>query len=191
MSDGIPTKFKEKLDMSQIVFRQIDRGNMIASIDQRTSTFQKKINLPLAAKEWVMDQADRFEEPLEILVFKSAGPGVTLGYENDPIVWNDDHSDMGLSSEQGFTVNHKEDGEVDWNDKRIVSPYLKKETRINYDEFDEIIMEAYEHNGLTWNLDTELVKVDTIVPAMSDKKTPLLKKDMPGYVKEEEKEPEL
>ena len=77
MSDDfeLSTKFKEKLDMSQIVFRQIDRGNMIASIDQRTSTFQKKINLPMAAKEWVMDQADRFEEEPEILVFKSAGPG--------------------------------------------------------------------------------------------------------------------
>ncbi len=150
MSYEPQSTFKDKLAMDQIVFRQIDRTNLTASYTFESSVIQKLNNLPIISRQWVDDNSERYTDEKQVLVFKSAGPGVTLGYEDDPMVWNDDHSDMGLSSELGFTVIRTEDGDVDWNDKRIVSPRLVTQEVIDYNAMDKIIMEAYEYAELTW-----------------------------------------
>jgi len=115
------TTFKSKIDIEEIWLRHMDRTNQSSASD--TGTFDAYVRqqlrlLPQDLQHWVLSQSDSYEIYVEKLVFKSGGPGVQIGYEDDPLVWNETRTDMGLSSEPGFTVKRHE-GEIDWDDPNI------------------------------------------------------------------------
>ena len=47
------------------------------------------------------------------------------------MVRNED-GDWGLSLDTGFTVNRYEDGSIDWNDPRIISPNIKENEEVDW-----------------------------------------------------------
>lgn len=147
-----PTDFRNKLDMSQIIFRQLDRTNLMASLNYETAVIQKLNNLPIEWQNWVTLQSGRYSE--EILKYKFKAPcGIKVGSRNDPVVWNEKHDELGRASAKGFTVNRWEDGSIDWSDPQIHSPHLETEEYVDYTKMDGIIMEALEYAKLTWIID--------------------------------------
>lgn len=170
--------YREKLSIDQIILRHLDRKNEAASFSYESSVRQGLNNLPTASRLEVLKKADQaYEEEKDTLVYKKFC-GIKQGSEDDPVVWNNDRSDVGLSSDDGFEVDRFEDGDVDWNDPRIISPVLKVKTFIDYHDMDAVIMDAYQEAGLTFSQDSiaHVRKYDYLMPPLDDKPNPLLAK---------------
>ncbi len=206
---GVDQNYKEKLDMPQIVFKQIDRTNHAASYDYDNSTRQKINNLPMKWATWVkIEQSDRYtimEPQYEFLTFC----GLELGSIEAPLLddetkpvrrypgeidWSNPNIagvvDTGDEDYQDFEPVLYDDsrpvsrhqGEIDWSDPNIISPTLTQAEYIDYSEMDLVIMEAYEYAGLTWQTETVLVDGGDTVEEITRKKTPYR---MPSHIREE------
>jgi len=150
------TNFKEKIDMSQLWLMHVNRtnlasGDMMGVYDAYVR--QQLRLLPLNMQSWVRAQEDSYLQEIPYLFYKQTRRGIKLGYSDNPLVWNKKHKELGLSSEPGFNVNRLEDGSIDWNDKRIYSPTLEIEERLDYEAFNLLIMAAAEKAGLSWNIE--------------------------------------
>ena len=137
--------YKERLDISQVFLRHMDRTNFAASA--RDGSFEEYIKqtmriLPMQWQQWVHDQADRYTITESVLQFKTFS-GVRMGSQKDPCL-----KDVTRS------VEHLEDGTVDWSDPNILSPTLKEKNRIDYGLMSQIIFEAAEYAGLSWQTET-------------------------------------
>jgi hypothetical protein len=175
--------YREKLSIDQIVLRHLDRKNTAASFSYESSVRQGLNNLPTSSRLEVLAKADQaYEEEKDTLVYKKSY-GIKQGSENDPLVWNEENTDIGLSSDDGFEVDRHEDGTVDWNDERIISPILKIKTYTDYHAMDAVIMDAYQEAGLTFSQESvaHVRKYDYLMPPLDPKPRPLI-------IKEEENE---
>ena len=137
--------YKERLDISQVFLRQLDRTNFSASA--RDGSFEEYVRqtrrrLPIQWKEWVRDQADRYEKTEMVLMFRK-NSGVRMGSQTEPCL-----------RDRTKEVLCLEDGSIDFGDPNILSPTLKEKTTIDYEMLDEIVGEASEHAGISWQVET-------------------------------------
>jgi len=136
--------FKEKPDIAQVFIRQLDRTNQSAVMGpeiHQASVYQTLVNLPTKWREWVYAQEDRYKITGPTLIYKKFS-GRRIGSRNAPKLKN-----------KKISVKRLEDGSIDWSDPNIISPILKPHTEIDYQKFNEVVMEAAESAGLTWNVD--------------------------------------
>lgn len=159
--------------MSAIWLMHMNRVNLASGSEDggyAAYTRQQFRLLPTEMQNWVMDQGDTFTEIRKVLKFKNSGIGTELGYEHDPLVWNDARTDLGLSSERGFTVKRLKDGSVDWSDPRIHSPTLIEREEIDYERFNLLILAAAEKAGLSWNIKMHTYDNGDVTEEMKNKK---------------------
>ena len=133
--------YRERLDISQVFLRQLDRTNFSAAT--KDGSFEEYVRqtmrrLPTQWKEWVRNQADRYEKTEMILMFRK-NSGVRMGSQTDPCL-----------RDRTIPVMRLEDGTVDFSDPNILSPTLVEKTTIDYEMLDEIVGEAAENAGISW-----------------------------------------
>jgi len=133
--------YRERLDISQVFLRQLDRTNFSAAT--RDGSFEEYVRqtmrrLPLQWKQWVRDQSDRYEKTEMVLMFRK-NSGTRMGSQTDPCL-----------RDRTTPVLRLEDGSVDFNDPNILSPTLVEKTTIDYEMLDEIVGEAAEYAGISW-----------------------------------------
>ena len=161
--------YKERLDISQVFLRQRDRTNFSASA--RDGSFEEYVRqtmriLPVEWVTWVRDQSDRYEKTEMVLKFRK-NSGVRMGSQTDPAL-----------RDRTKDVLRLEDGSVNWSDPNILSPTLVEKTTIDYEKLDEIVGEAAEYAGISWQV--EKFAGDTGDYAQVErKKTPKLAKEDP------------
>ena len=115
------SSFKDKPDMSMIWLKHMDRTNLASGNEYGVYDAyvrQQLRLLPSQWQRWVIDQEDTYYTEKTVLKFKQTKSGAKMGYKNNPLVWNDDRTELGLSSEPGFTVGHLL-GPIDWDDPNI------------------------------------------------------------------------
>jgi len=130
--------FKDKIDMKTLYLLHMNRTNQASG--NETGIYNSYVRqqlrlLPLELQNWVESQNEVYETENKILVFKTSPMGRDLGYKNNPLVWNEKHTKIGLSSKKGFTVKRLP-GEVDWNDPNIAGS-------VNTSEDPEYVIEEY------------------------------------------------
>lgn len=103
-------------------------------------------------------------------MFKRFG-GRRLGSRNAPLLKN-----------PKIPLERHEDGSIDWSDPNIISPTLEELTRIDYQQFNELVMDASQLAGLTWQTETRERIVGDIIN-LKRSKTPYR---IPHKEKEEE-----
>lgn len=144
MSEYGEKQFRENPDISSVFIRQLDRTNQAASIHQtvyEASVQQSLAVLPTKWRRWVYENKDRYQNTELTLLF-SKNSGVRMGTRNNPILYN-----------ELIPVRRFEDGEIDWSDENILSPVLREVTRVDYHKMYEVIMDAAQFAGLTWQID--------------------------------------
>ena len=133
--------YKERLDISQVFLRQLDRTNFSAAA--KDGSFEEYVRqtmrrLPLNWKQWVKDQADRYTVTKPVLIIRKG-----MGTQTAPAL-----------RDRTKEVLRLEDGSVDWSDENILSPILKEKTTIDYEILDEVVGEAAELAGISWQTET-------------------------------------
>jgi len=136
--------YRERLDISQVFLRQLDRTNFSAAT--KDGSFEEYVRqtmrrLPTQWKQWVRAQADRYEQTGMVLMFRK-NSGTRMGSQTDPCL-----------RDRTKEVQRLEDGSVDWSDPNILSPTLKEKTTIDYEMLDEIVGEAAENAGISWQIE--------------------------------------
>lgn len=141
--------FTDTPNISHAFLRQLDRCNNYAGTEFYSEAVRQLLHLlPVNWRSWVLQNADRYNPATRVLVYRK-NCGYRMGRANDPLVENE-RGDWGYSSESGFDVNRLEDGSVDWDDPRIISPTLRTETKHDDIELFATVMEAAEYAGLIW-----------------------------------------
>jgi len=185
--------------MAQIVFRQIDRVNLTASLNYDSGVLQKLNNLPMSSALWVEAQNDRYTEEKETFYYE-APCGTPIGTITDPCLkdptkpvlrllgevdWSDPNikakKNIGDDEEPYWVPVLYDDsipvkrflGPIDWEDPNILSPKMVVETYVDYSRMDRVLMEANEYAGLTWQTELKLIDGgDTLEQVKKRKKTP-------------------
>lgn len=121
-----------------VFIRQLDRTNLAASLTHQEAINQILANLPTEWRRWVYDQEDLYKIVESTLMFKRFG-GRRLGSRHAPLLKN-----------PKIPVKRHEDGSINWSDPNIISPTLEELTRIDYQQFNELVMDAAQLAGLTW-----------------------------------------
>ena len=157
--------YREKLDITQVFLRQRDRTNFSSAA--RDGSFEEYVrqtmrSLPLQWKQWVRDQADRYEKTEMVLQFR-APYGIQLGNQTNPCL-----------RDRSKEVIRLKDGSVDWSDPNILSPTLKEKTTIDYEMMDEIVGEAAEYAGISWQEEKIAGDLGDYAP-LERNKTPMTK----------------
>lgn len=137
--------YKERLDISQVFLRQLDRTNFSASGDDNAYpgyVRQTMRLLPLQWQEWVQDQEDRYSITESVLQFKTFS-GVRMGSQNKPAL-----------RDRTKEVLRLDDDSVDWSDPNILSPTLQEKTTIDYEKMNQVVSEAAEFAGISWQTET-------------------------------------
>ena len=141
--------FKEKPDIEGAFIRQIDRTNQAAMLDP--DLHQTLTMLPSKWRAWVYAQDDRYTNYDPRWIFKTY-QGHDIGTEEEPMLRDDSKP-----------VRRHEDGSIDWTDPNIYSPKLDTTPPpINFQAFNELIMEAAELASLTWQPRGESVDAGSI-----------------------------
>ena len=126
--------FNQKANMASVFVNQLNRKNQAGTYDYASGIAVTLNNLPTKRVRWVLEQEDLWTDEIKVLIYKRIS-GVKLGYKNDPLVWNDTHTDLGLSSEPGFSVKYLP-GEIDWSDPNIAGS-------VNTSEDPDYVIEEY------------------------------------------------
>ncbi len=136
--------YREKLDISQVFLRQLDRTNFSSSGDDAYPGYVRQTMrlLPLQWQQWVRDQADRYTVTEIVLQFRTFS-GVRMGTQTSPAL-----------RDRTKEVVRLEDGSVDWSDPNILSPTLKEKTMIDYERMNQVVCEASELAGISWQTET-------------------------------------
>ena len=137
--------YKERLDISQVFLRQLDRTNFsAASIDGSFDAYVRQTMrlLPVQWQLWVKDQADRYTVTKPVFVTRKG-----MGSPTAPAL-----------RDRTKNVERLEDGSIDWSDPNILSPILKQKTEIDYEMMNAVIGEAAELAGVSWQ--TEAITYD-------------------------------
>ena len=151
--------YREKLDISQVFLRQLDRTNFSAGTPD--GSFEEYVRqtmrrLPTQWKQWVKDQSDRYTVTRPVLIFRKK-----MGTQTKPCL-----------RDRSKEVLRHEDGTIDFSDPNILSPVLKEKTTIDYELLDEIVGEAAEYAGISWQAEKIAGDSGNYVQT-SSKKTPL------------------
>jgi len=191
--------FRDKLDMGQIIFRQVDRVNLAASQTYESGVLQKLNTLPMNWRLWVEKQDERFIISKETFEFE-APCGSPIGTITDPCLKNPDKPalrypgpiDLDDPNIKEIKNNGTEEdpdieliahnpsipfrrfiGEINWDDPNILSPKMTIEDYVDYQKMDAVIMEAHEFAGLTYQTELKLVDGgDTLEQIEKRRKTP-------------------
>ena len=111
-------QYREKLDIKFIFNVQINRVlSFTDTFRYEAAVFSLLRLLPTESYNAVVDQESEYNSTIEIYVFKSFC-GINMGDEHDPLVWNKNRTEMGLSSDPGFSVRRVV-GKVDPDDPNI------------------------------------------------------------------------
>ena len=158
--------YKERLDISQVFLLQLDRTNFSASA--RDGSFEEYVRqtmriLPVEWVTWVRDQSDRYEKTEMVLKFRK-NSGTRMGSQTDPTL-----------RDRTKDVLRLEDGSVNWSDPNILSPTLVEITTIDYEKLDEIVGEASEYAGISWQVEKSAGDTGDY-GQVERKKTPLIRK---------------
>jgi len=149
--------YRERLDISQVFLRQLDRTNFSAAV--RDGSFEEYVRqtmrrLPIQWKQWVIDQAGRYTVTQPVFIIRKK-----MGSQTNPAL-----------RDRTKEVLRLEDGSVDWSDPNILSPVLKEKTTIDYEKMDEVVGEAAELAGISWQQEYILLDVGDL--NVERKKTP-------------------
>ena len=171
--------FRDKLDMGQIIFRQVDRVNLAASYTYESGVLQKLNTLPMNWRLWVQNQDERYILQKETYEFENPC-GIPLGSIQDPCLKDStkpvlrypgpiDLDDPNIKEVVNHGTEEEPDieliaynpsipfrrflGDINWNDPNILSPKMTIEDYVDYQKMDAVIMEAHEYAGLTYQTD--------------------------------------
>ena len=153
--------YKERLDITQVFLRQRDRTNFSAaagdgSFDEYVR--QTMRSLPIQWKQWVRDQADRYTVTEPVFIIRKG-----MGSQKNPCL-----------RDRSKEVLRLEDGTIDFSDPNILSPILKEKTTIDYEMMDEVVGEAAEYAGISWQEEKIAGDLGDYAP-VERKKTPYRK----------------
>ena len=153
--------YRDKLDISQVFLRQIDRTNFSAATPGET--YEEYVRqtmrlLPSQWQQWVKDQSDRYEKTEMVLIFRK-NSGVRMGSQTHPAL-----------RDRTKEVLRLEDGTINWSDPNILSPTLQEKTSIDYEILNAVIGEAAELAGISWQ--TEKIAGDRGRDSIKREKTP-------------------
>lgn len=129
--------YREKLDISQVFLRQLDRTNFSAATgDGSYESYVRQTMrlLPVQWQQWVQDQSDRYTVTRPVLVFLKK-----MGTRTNPAL-----------RDRSKEVLRLADDTIDFSDPNILSPKLQEKTTIDYEILNSIIGEAAELAGLSW-----------------------------------------
>ena len=144
MSEIGESKFRENPDISSVFIRQLDRTNQAATVHQtiyEASVQQSLAVLPTKWRLWVYANSDRYETTELTLLYRK-NSGVRMGTPNNPILYD-----------ERIPVQRYPDKSIDWTDENILSPVLREVTTVDYHKMFEVIMDAAQFAGLTWQID--------------------------------------
>lgn len=128
-------KIRENFDWAEVVKRQIERcliSNSYTDVSFTGAVEGLESLLPDDMKDEMYNQDLEVAQNEKTTFTYQTYCGQRQGTKEDPKVWNIHHTDLGLSSEEGFSVDRMEDGEVDWGDPRIISPAMSIKDEINW-----------------------------------------------------------
>jgi len=179
--DNDNMQFKEKLNMSLLFMRQIERCNM-ASPGMDETIYQANVrrlmdSLPSYYRDRVLERDDDYNSTIVSFTPRKFC-GHEIGSRNKPKTTGD------------VPVKRLEDGSVDWTDPNIFSPTRSEYTDTDYEKLHSIILEEAEIGGLTWSTEP-INKVALLHDRVKRIATPY-RKPVPEEEPEEdaEKEPE-
>jgi len=153
--DFAGTSFRDKPDMSMIWLKHMDRTNLSAGHNPEAFNAyvrQQLRLLPLQMRQWVLTESDKYLTTEIVPNFKEE-MGYKIGEEDYPVVYNS-MGDIGSTRDPNFTVKHLEDGSIDWDDPNIISPKMEEIEAIDYEVFNELILQASEMAGLSWKTES-------------------------------------
>jgi len=192
--------YRDKLDMSQVFLRQLDRVNQSAGTPMYPSAVTELArNLPVSSLGYVKANSERYTEQKPVFKFNSP-TGFRIGSVDHPTLrdpripvrrlegevdWTDPNirarRNVGTKDKpvwepflQDDTIPVKRlEGPIDWGDPNILSPRLVFETSTNYEVMCEVIKEAAELAGLSWEEDLVEEDAGDTEEEIERKKTPL------------------
>lgn len=191
MSTPADAGYREKLSIDQVVLRQLDRRNHLASYDHESAVRQGMNNLPSSSRAKVEGQSDTFVTRKFYMVYDSYC-GVKLGSLDDPYLHDEtkpvERKDDGMIDWPTKTIN--EDGSIMWTgDMNIKSPRIEELEETDYHLMDAAIMEALESASLTFNQESvgtvrKNQQLRGAMPALDNKPRPYLRGKLPDEEKE-------
>lgn len=154
-------KIRGTLSIEDLVRRQIDRCNMsISAADP--SIFEGNVralmkHLPANIYQKVLGQQEEFNSTVESYSFKETC-GHNIGTVKNPYVSVPGHPewDFFLDIPKPYRETYMD--EID-----IISPVRVEETVTDYEKLYEIILQALEGLGLTWNIERRTVEMGKVI----------------------------
>ncbi len=154
-------KIRGTLSIEDLVRRQIDRCNMsISAADP--SIFEGNVralmkHLPANIYQKVLGQQEEFNSTVESYSFKETC-GHNIGTVKNPYVSVPGHPewDFFLEIPRPYRETHMDE-------ISIISPVRVEETVTDYEKLYEIILQALEGLGLTWNIERRTVEMGRVI----------------------------
>ena len=160
--EELGASYREKLDISQVFLRQVDRTNFSASGEESYPGYVRQTMrlLPFEWQIYVEEAADRYTVTESVLQFTTFS-GVKMGTQAAPAL-----------RDRTKEVLRYDDGSVDWSDPNILSPQLKEKTTIDYEKMNQVVCEAAEMAGISWQIETILGDRGDVISHIERVKTP-------------------
>jgi len=154
-------RIRGTLSIENLVRRQIDRCNMsISAADP--SVFEGNVralmkHLPANTYKEVLGRQSEFNSAVESYVFKETC-GHNIGTVKNPFVSVPGHPEWGflLDIPKPYRETHMD--EID-----ILSPIKVEETVTDYEKLYEVVLQALEGLGLTWNIEKRTVEMGKVI----------------------------
>lgn len=154
-------KIRGTLHIENLVSRQIDRCNMsIAAADP--SIFEGNVralmkHLPANVYQKVLGQQEEFNSTVESYSYKETC-GHQIGTVKNPYVSVPNHPEWDFLLDIPKPYRETYMDEID-----IISPIRVEETVTDYEKLYEIILQALEGLGLTWNIAQRTVEMGKVI----------------------------
>ena len=156
-----PIRIRGTLSIEDLVRRQIDRCNMsISAADP--SVFEGNVralmkHLPAETYEEVLNKQSEYNTTVESYVYKGTC-GHNIGTPKNPFVSVPGHPewDFLLDIPKPYREAHME--EID-----ILSPIKVEAPETDYEKLYEVILQAFQGLGLTWNVENRTVEMGKVI----------------------------
>ena len=160
--DELGASYRDKLDISQVFLRQVDRTNFSSSGEEAYPGYVRQTMrlLPIEWQIYVEEAADRYTVTESVLQFTTFS-GVKMGTSAAPAL-----------RDRTMEVLRFDDGSVDWSDPNILSPQLREKTTVDYEKMNQVVSEAAEMAGISWQTETILGDRTDIISHVERVQTP-------------------
>lgn len=154
-------RIRGTLSIENLVRRQIDRCNMsIAAADP--SVFEGNVralmkHLPANTHQEVLGKQSEFNSTVESYVFKETC-GHNIGTVKNPFVSVPGHPEWDFLLDVPKPYRETRMDEID-----IISPIKVEETVTDYEKLYEVVLQALEGLGLTWNIEKRTVEMGKVI----------------------------